>query len=98
MESNNIGLKRNTEYEEEGSLSSTSTSLRADSSEQKRISDIPNGVRFFALINRRGRIFIPSTKNIFGSIKVSRVLCDSACSTFLIPIETPQVLDNIFLD
>lgn len=76
----------------------TSNCPRADSEEQLRISSVPAGLKFFSIVNRRGRGFIPSTKNYFGSIQVSKVLCESGCSTVLIPIETPSVLNQIFID
>lgn len=70
---------------------------RASTTEpQTLLSTIPIGIRFFALINRRGRVFLPSTTNCFGEIKVSKVLCDSGRSSLLIPIETSDVLHEIF--
>eukprot|EP01031_Cornospumella_fuschlensis_P035310 gene35310-42785_t len=63
---------------------------------QERIEDVPGGFAFFALINRRGRVYIPSTKNSFGVAKVSKVLCDSGFSSLLIPIESSAMLTKIF--
>ena len=62
----------------------------------ERIEDVPGGFAFFALINRRGRVYIPSTNNSFGEFKVSKVLCNSGFSSLLIPIESPAMLTKIF--
>ncbi len=70
---------------------------RANSSiPQPLINGVSDGLLFFGLINSKGRVFIPSTKNYFGGIKVSRVLCDSGCSSLLIPIESSESLAFIF--
>lgn len=87
------------ELESSDNFPVTTTRARANSSlPQKRMTSIPKGLKFFALTNRRGRVFIPSTKNYFGAIKVSKVLCNSGCSTLLIPIESPEVLAQIFAE
>ena len=39
-------------------------------------------------MNKRKRFFLPSRKNYFGGIKVSRVLTDTGCSSLLLPLES----------
>jgi hypothetical protein len=58
--------------------------------------NIPGGLVFISLMNKNYRYFVPSTKNYFGGIKVSKVLCDSGCSSLLLPICSPEELDRIF--
>jgi hypothetical protein len=49
------------------------------------------GLVFISKINHRHRCFIPSTKNYFGGIQVKKVLCDTGCSTILLPLEEDQI-------
>ena len=73
------------------------TRPRANSSSpQPMMRNIPNGLIFISLMNKNYRYFVPSTKNYFGGIKVSKVLCDSGCSSLLLPINSPEELDRIF--
>jgi hypothetical protein len=58
--------------------------------------NIPDGLIFISLMNKNYRYFVPSTKNYFGGIKVSKVLCDSGCSSLLLPINSAEELDRIF--
>ena len=70
---------------------------RAGSSDpQRRLKNVSEGVAFFSLMNPKKRFFLPSSKNIFGGFKVARVLCDSGCSSLLLPIESPEILGDIF--
>ena len=69
---------------------------RASSEHQKTLTAIPKGVRFFSLMNQRKRFYLPSSKNTFGGFKVSRVLCDSGCSSLLLPITSPESFNSIF--
>ena len=39
----------------------------------------------FAARNRRGRFYIPLTRNSFGGVNVPRILFDSGCSSLLLP-------------
>ena len=50
-----------------------------------------DGLLFISKTNKGGRTFIPSTKNFFGDIQVRKVLCDTGCSTTLLPIEVGRV-------
>jgi hypothetical protein len=54
------------------------------------------GSIFISKINHKNRCFIPSTRNYFGGIQVKMVLCDTGCSTILLPLEEDQITD-IFL-
>jgi hypothetical protein len=63
---------------------------------QPMLKSIPNGILFLRLLNSRNRCFLPINKNYFGRIIVSKVLCDSACSTMLIPIDSIKQLQQIF--
>ena len=59
---------------------------------QPLLTDISTeGLLFISKINKVGRGFIPSTKNFFGGIQVRKVLCDTGCSTTLLPIEEGRV-------
>ena len=49
------------------------------------------GLVFISKINHRHRCFIPSTKNYFGGIQVKKVLCDTGCSTILLPLEEDKI-------
>lgn len=66
-------------------------------STQSMLKNVPPGISFLAMMNSRNRYFLPSTHNFFGKVKVKKVLCDSGCSTLLLPIELGS-LDNIFLE
>jgi len=73
------------------------TRPRANSSiPQPMMRNIPEGLVFISLMNKNYRYFVPSTKNYFGGIKVSKILCDSGCSSLLLPINSPEDLDRIF--
>jgi len=70
---------------------------RSDSSiPQPMLKNIPDGLVFISMMNKNYRYFVPSTKNYFGGIKVSKVLCDSGCSSLLLPIQSSEDLDRIF--
>jgi hypothetical protein len=70
---------------------------RSDTSEpQKPLIGVPSGIKFFSLMNKKKRFFLPSSKNYFHGFKVSRILCDSGCSSILLPIESPNQLRDIF--
>ena len=69
---------------------------RSGSTPQRKISGCPEGLCFLSIINRRRRYFLPSTKNYFGGMKVSKLLCDGGCSSILLPIESVRELSNIF--
>lgn len=47
-------------------------------------------------MNRRKRFFLPSSKNTFGRYSVARVLCDSRCSSHLLPIASLDQMKQIF--
>ena len=70
---------------------------RAGSSDpQARLHGITlNGLIFVSQRNKRNRSYIPSTNNFFGGVQVKKVLCDSGCSSILLPIEDGQ-LSSIF--
>jgi len=68
----------------------------SSSNPQPMMKNIPEGLVFISLMNKNYRYFVPSTKNYFGGIKVSKVLCDSGCSSLLLPIINREELDNIF--
>ena len=69
---------------------------RANSSNpQIPLKNIPVGLCFISYMNRRKRFFLPSTKNFFGDIKVSRVLTDTGCSRLLLPLESADHLFRI---
>ena len=62
------------------------------SNPQSLMTDISTeGLLFISKVNKVGRNFIPSTKNFFGGIQVRKVLCDTGCSTTLLPIEEGRV-------
>ena len=62
------------------------------SNPQSLLTDISTeGLLFISKVNKVGRNFIPSTKNFFGGIQVRKVLCDTGCSTTLLPIEEGRV-------
>ena len=62
------------------------------SNPQPLLTDISTeGLLFISKINKVGRSFIPSTENFFGRIQVRKVLCDTGCSTTLLPIEEGRV-------
>jgi hypothetical protein len=63
---------------------------------QKVLNNVPNGVAFIALMNKRKRFFLQSSANSFCGMKVGRVVCDSGCSSLLLPIETPDIMKEIF--
>lgn len=75
---------------------STGRKRAGSSSPQQMMRNIPEGLVFISLMNKNYRYFVPSTKNYFGGIKVSKVLCDSGCSSLLLPICSPDELDRIF--
>jgi hypothetical protein len=58
------------------------------SNPQMPLSNIPEGLCFISFMNKRKRFFLPSTKNYFGDIKVSRVLTDTGCTSLLLPLES----------
>jgi hypothetical protein len=75
-------------------------SQRSHSNESKRsmLADCSlEGLVLISKINHRNRSFIPSSKNYFGGIQVKKVLCDTGCSTCLLPLEENQI-DDIFLE
>jgi hypothetical protein len=79
--------KRSNEFESFGRS-------RANSSQPKLVG-VPDGLSFLAMMNTKRRNFIPITQNYFSGVRVKRVLCDSGCSTILLPIEIGE-LDLIF--
>ena len=92
-----VGKMASLKREDDGDEEQSRTRSRSASSEhQKLLTDIPKGVSFFSLMNQRKRFYLPSSKNIFGGFKVSRVLCDSGCSSLLLPITSPESLKAIF--
>ena len=90
--------KRAYEYNENDDVENRPiTRPRAVSSEpQTVLTNVPDGIAFISLMNPRKRFFLPSSKNTFGDIKVGRVLCDSGCSSMLLPIESAETLIEIF--
>jgi hypothetical protein len=69
----------------------------SNESEQSMLVDCSlEGLVLVSKINHRNRSFIPSSKNYFGGIQVKKVLCDTGCSTCLLPLEENQI-DDIFL-
>jgi hypothetical protein len=82
-------FKRSSEFEPVGRS-------RANSSPPKLVS-VPDGLFFLAMMNTKRRYFLPSTQNYFGGVRVKRVLCDSGCSTILLPKEVGE-LDSIFVE
>jgi hypothetical protein len=48
-----------------------------------------------SVANSKSRFFIPSTKNYFGPIKLSKIHCDSGCASMLLQIESLDVLHEI---
>ena len=84
-------------YENDDDKNRPTTRPRAVSSEpQTVLTNVPDGIAFISLMNPRKRFFLPSSKNSFGGIKVGRVLCDSGCSSLLLPIESAETLMEIF--
>lgn len=69
---------------------------RADSEGRLCLQNVPEGVCFLSIMNKKCRFFLPSTKNVFDGFKVSKILCDSGCSTILLPIESKEHLKEIF--
>jgi hypothetical protein len=47
-------------------------------------------------MNAKRNVFIPSTKNFFGGLKVSELKCDSGCNSMLLPISSLTELVNTF--
>lgn len=71
--------------------------FRADSTEtQAQIENCPFGISFFSLMNKRRRYFLPSVKNFFGGIQIPKLLCDSGCSSSLLPVDSLDTLSKIF--
>eukprot|EP01031_Cornospumella_fuschlensis_P033018 gene33018-39939_t len=70
---------------------------RVDSSDPKPLLvDIPKGIFFISLMNKKRNYFVPSTKNYFGSIKVDKLKCDSGCNTMLLPLTKFEDLCTAF--
>lgn len=44
-------------------------------------------ISFFSLQNDRKRFYLPSTSNNVGGIAVSKLLCDTGCSSILLPTD-----------
>eukprot|EP01035_Chromulina_nebulosa_P022399 gene22399-29003_t len=69
-----------------------STRFRAGESDPQSLLECNmNGLYFISLRNKNNKPFIPSTKNYFGGIQVRKVLCDTGCNTFLLPLEEAQL-------
>jgi|GEM_PF-6137969 len=65
---------------------------RVESLSQSSLKNIRlDGLYFISKVNHRNRSFIPSTKNYFGGIQIKKVLCDTGCSTILLPLEENQL-------
>ena len=58
--------------------------------------DLPMGIAFFSLMNRKKHLFIPSTKNYFGGVKISELKCDSGCNSMLLPLTSFQEIFSKF--
>ena len=54
------------------------------------------GLKFLVIKNKRNVYVVPSTKNYFGSIKVTKLIYDPGCSTHLLNIESSEYLSRIF--
>lgn len=73
------------------------TRQRSSSSKpQMVLQNVPHGLEFISLMNPRKRFFLPSSKNLFGGMRVRKVLCDSGCSSLLLLIENPDIMKEIF--
>lgn len=84
-------------FEPDDTDQKVTTRQRSSSSEpQMVLQNVPHGVEFISLMNRRKRFFLPSSKNSFGGVRVRKVLCDSGCSSLLLPIENPDIMKEIF--
>ena len=59
------------------------------------LSNIPEGLCFISLMNKRKPFFLPSTENFFGDIKVSCVRTDTRCSSLLLPLDSKGQLFRI---
>jgi hypothetical protein len=71
--------------------------IRADYTEsQSLIENCPLGISFFSVMNKRRRYFLPSVKNYFGGIQIPKLLCDSGCSSSLLPVDSLETLFKIF--
>ena len=93
---NNESLKR-VHSQENVEENQPRTRQRAGSCDPQRpLGNIPRGVSFLSLMNCKKRFFLPSSMNLFGGLKVDRVLCDTGNSSLLLPIQSPEVLDDIF--
>jgi hypothetical protein len=69
---------------------------RAESTDsQPRIENCPLGVIFFSVMNKRRQYFLPSVKNFFGQLQIHKLLCDSGCSSSLLPIDSLETLSEI---
>jgi hypothetical protein len=89
------GTKRPFELDE--SDQKVTTRQRSSFSElQIILQNVPNGVEFISLMNPRKRFFLPSSKNSFGGMKVRKVMCDSGCSSLLLPLENPDTMKDLF--
>lgn len=59
-----------------------------------------DGVYFLAKLNKKRRLFLPSSKNFFGNLQVEKVMVDSGCNTLLLPLKEYQIIElsKIFPD
>lgn len=55
-----------------------------------------NGLAFVAQLTKKGQLVLPSTKNYFGTFKVSNLMVDDGCSSMLIVLEDVHRIDDIF--
>lgn len=86
-------------YGVEDGVGETNRSVRprANSNDPKPLLvDIPKGIFFISLMNKKRNYFVPSTKNYFGSIKVDELKCDSGCNTMLLPMAKFEDLCTAF--
>ena len=85
-------MRRQLEENKDQDASLTVRRQRVESSPQPCLENVRlDGLLFISKINHRNRSFIPSTKNYFGGICVKKVLCDTGCSTILLPLEENQL-------
>jgi hypothetical protein len=75
--------------------STTERNTRRESDPRKKFVNLPKGVHFLSVANSKSRFFIPSTKNYFGPIKLSKIHCDSGCASMLLQIESLDILHEI---
>eukprot|EP01125_Pyxidicula_operculata_P000620 TRINITY_DN10612_c0_g1_i1.p2 TRINITY_DN10612_c0_g1~~TRINITY_DN10612_c0_g1_i1.p2 ORF type:complete len:120 (+),score=22.63 TRINITY_DN10612_c0_g1_i1:3-362(+) len=52
-------------------------------------------ILFYAFMNKKKRLFVPSTQNTFGTLTVKFLMVDSGCNSTLLPIESVESLQGL---